>query len=134
MFCYNIFIFIYTVYIYIFIHYRFKPIKLIFYIQKTVKSYEAFLVVLLCEKIVISKTFQGQNKFQSNLKISRTAYHPDNLYIKQTGSQKHLSFILDTQLKFEKHLKTVFNKVTKTKGLIVQLRDSLPRPSLLAFY
>lgn len=77
---------------------------------------------------------QGQNKFQSNSKISRAAYHLDKIYIKKTGSQKHVGLILDTRLNFEEHLKTVFTKVTKTIGPIPQLRDSLARPSLLAFY
>ena len=48
--------------------------------------------------------------------------------------QKHLSLILDTQLNIEKHLKTVFAKVTKTVGLNRRLRASLPIPSLLTFY
>ena len=58
----------------------------------------------------------------------------DNAYVKQTGSQKHLGLILDTQLIFEKHLKTVFVKVTKTIGLIQNFRDSLQRSSSLTLF
>ena len=39
--------------------------------------------------------------------------------------------ILDIQLNFEEHPKTVVTKVTKIMGLIQKLRDYLPIPSLL---
>lgn len=38
--------------------------------------------------------------------------------MKETGSQKHLGLILDTQLYFKEHRKTVFTKVTGTIRLI----------------
>ena len=44
-----------------------------------------------------------------------------NAYVKETDSQKHLGLILDTQLYFEEHLKTVFATVTQTIGLTRQL-------------
>ena len=42
--------------------------------------------------------------------------------------------ILDSQLSFEEHLKTIFTKVNKTIELIRKLRNSLPRPFLKAIY
>lgn len=39
-------------------------------------------------------------------------------YVKETGSQKHLGLILDTQLYFEERRKTLFTKVTGTIRLI----------------
>ena len=51
--------------------------------------------------------------------------------MKQTGSQQHLGSVLDTQLNFQEHLKTVFAKLTKPMGLIHKLKYFLRRPSLL---
>ena len=48
--------------------------------------------------------------------------------------KKHLGLILDSQLSFEEHLKTIFSKLNKTIGLIRKLRNSLPRPPLMAPY
>ena len=42
--------------------------------------------------------------------------------------------ILDGQLTFEEHRKTIFSEVNKTIGLIRKLRNSLPRPSLVTLY
>ena len=41
---------------------------------------------------------------------------------------------LDSQLTFEKHLKTIFSKVSKTIGLIRKLRNSLPRRPLMSLW
>ena len=48
--------------------------------------------------------------------------------------KKHLGLILDSQLSFEKHLKTVSSKVNKTIRLIRKLRNYLARPSLMTLY
>ena len=58
----------------------------------------------------------------------------NNTNVKQTAFQKHLGLILDSQLSFEEHLKTIFSKANKTIGLIRKLRNSLPRPSLMTLY
>ena len=42
----------------------------------------------------------------------------------QTTSQKHLGIILDTQLSFEKYLKTVLCKISKTIVISVSCRIS----------
>ena len=47
---------------------------------------------------------------------------------------KHLCLILDSQQTFDEHLKTIFSKVNKTMGLIRKMKNSLPRPSLMALY
>ena len=41
-----------------------------------------------------------------------------NVYVKETGSPKHFGLILDTQLYFKEHRKTVFTKVIGTIRLI----------------
>ena len=67
-------------------------------------------------------------------KIKKPLYTPLNLNdtnVKQTAFQKHLGLILDSQLSFGEHLKTIFNKVNKTIGLIRKLRNSLPTPCLI---
>ena len=52
----------------------------------------------------------------------------------QTESQKHLGLILDIKLNFNKHLKGVLDKISKTIGRIHKLRPILPRFSLLTIY
>ena len=69
-------------------------------------------------------------------KIKKPLHIPlnfDDTNVKQTGFQKHLGLILDSQLSFEEHLKTIFSKANKTIGLIRKLRNSLPRASLMTY-
>ena len=70
-------------------------------------------------------------------KIEKPLHTPlnfNNANVTQTAFQKHLGFILDSQISYEGHLKTIFSKVNKTIGLIRKLRNSLPGPSLMTFY
>ena len=70
-------------------------------------------------------------------KIEKPLHIPlnfNNTNVKQTVFQNHLGLILDSQLSFEEHLKTIFSKANKTIGLIRKLRNSLPRPSLMTLY
>ena len=55
------------------------------------------------------------------------------MHVEHSGSQKHLVLILDTQLNFQQHLKTVF-KENITLGPICKLKDYLTRPFLLTLY
>ena len=55
----------------------------------------------------------------------------NNANVKQTGFKKYLSLILDSQVRFEEHLKTIFSKANKTIGLIRKLKNSLSRRFLL---
>ena len=67
-------------------------------------------------------------------KIKKALHTPltfNNINVKQTTFQKHLGLILDIQLTFDEHLKTIFSKVNKPIGLIWELRSSLPKPSLM---
>ena len=41
---------------------------------------------------------------------------------------------LDRQLDFDEHIEGVFEKTSKSIGLILKLRNFLPRPSLLQIY
>ena len=71
---------------------------------------------------------------QKTKKALHTPLNFNNSNVKQIAFQKHLGLILDNQLSFEEHLKAIFNKVNKIIGRIWKLRNSLPRPSLLALY
>ena len=64
----------------------------------------------------------------------QTPLNFNNTNVKQTAFQKNLGLILDSQLSFEEHLKTVFYKVNKTIRLTRKLRNSLPRRSLMSLY
>ena len=70
-------------------------------------------------------------------KVKKPLHTPlnfNNTNVKQTAFQKHLGLILDSQLSFEEHLRTIFRKVNKTIGLIRKLRNSLPRLPLMTLY
>ena len=69
-------------------------------------------------------------------KIKKPLYTPLQQYKCQTNClwKKHLCLILDSQLSFDKHLKTIFKKVNKTIRLFWKIRNSLPRPSLMTLY
>ena len=65
-------------------------------------------------------------------------HHPDIIFnghpVKKSSHQKHLGMFLDSKLDFDEHVKKVFEKTSKSIGLIRKLRDFLPRPSLLQIY
>ena len=67
-------------------------------------------------------------------KIEKRLHPPlnfNNTNVKQTSFKKHQVLILDSQISFEEHLKTIFNKVNETIRQTRKLRISLPRRSLL---
>ena len=83
----------------------------------------------------------GPNQTSTRIIFSRKITKPlptplkfNNTNVKQTAFQKYVGLILDSQLSFEEHLKTIFSKVNKTIGLIRKLRIFLPRPSLMTLY
>ena len=63
--------------------------------------------------------------------------HPDFVFnanpVRKSSYQKHLSMFLDSKLDFDEHIKGVFDKTSKSIGLIRKLSIFLPRPSLLQF-
>ena len=65
-------------------------------------------------------------------------HHPDIIFngnpVKKSSYQKHLGMFLDSKLDFDEHIKGVFEKTSKSIGLIRKLRNFLPRPSLLQIY
>ena len=71
-----------------------------------------------------SPTKQAQDVNVSR-KIKKPRHTPLNFNstnVKQSVIRKHLGLILDNQVSFEEHLKTIFNnKVNKTTGLIRKL-------------
>ena len=64
--------------------------------------------------------------------------HPNltfsNSQVSQTESQKHLGLILHKKLKFNEHLKSVLDKISKAMSLICKFQPILPRFSLLTIY
>ena len=65
-------------------------------------------------------------------------HHPDIIFtgnpVKKSSYQKHLDMFLHSKLDFDEHIKGVFDKTSKSIGLIRKLRNFLPRPSLLQIY
>ena len=55
----------------------------------------------------------------------------NNSIVNVTSVHKHLGAIFDSNLSFEKHLKSVLKKISKTVGLLQKLQGILPR---LTFY
>ena len=55
----------------------------------------------------------------------------NNNAVTQSETQKHLGMFLNTKLDFQGHLKSIFSKVNKIRGLLHKLRNTLPRLPLL---
>ena len=64
--------------------------------------------------------------------------HPPLLFknasVTRTSSQKLLGITLDSQLKFDDHIKMVLRKICKTTGLLRKLHNFLPRVALITIY
>ena len=58
----------------------------------------------------------------------------NNNAVTQSETQKHLGMFLNTKLDFQGHLKRIFSKVNKIRGLLRKLRNTLPRLPLLIIY
>ena len=59
-------------------------------------------------------------------KLNRLAHHLgvfNNVNVTKSKSRKHFDIILDTKLKFEKHIKWVAIKKNKTFGLLHKLQN-----------
>ena len=69
---------------------------------------------------------------------SKKKVHPpllfNNASVTRTSSQKHLGIIIDSQLKFDDHLKIMSRKISETIGLFRQLQIFLPRAALITIY
>ena len=69
--------------------------------------------------------------FSRKLKKFSSPLLVNNANVTWTSSQK---FILDTQLKFDDHLKMVSAEISKTIGLLCKLQNLLPRVALITIY
>ena len=69
---------------------------------------------------------------------AKEIHHPplvfNNTSVAQSSSQKHLGVILDSKLIFDKHLKMVSLKISKTLGLLRKSNNLLPRSALITIY
>ena len=62
------------------------------------------------------------------------AIYFDNKPFKSSQIHKHLGVILDSNLSYEHHIKSILNKVNKTIGLLLKFQLILPRHSLITIY
>ena len=81
------------------------------------------------------------NKQAQEIIFSRkktASLHPvvyfDNKPVKSSQIHKHLGMILDSNLSYEHHIKSILNKVNKTIGLLRKFQLILPRHSLITIY
>ena len=58
----------------------------------------------------------------------------DNRAVRSTQTHKHLGMMLDSNLSYEHHIKSILNKVNKTIGLLRKFQLILPRHSLITIY
>ena len=54
--------------------------------------------------------------------------------IQQTSLQKHLGMFLNSKLNLSEHLNNIFQKTSKTIGLLRKLQVLLPRAPLITIY
>ena len=81
------------------------------------------------------------NKQAQEIIFSRkktASLHPvvyfDNKPVKSSQIHKHLGMILDSNLNYEHHIKSILNKVNKTIGRLRKFQLILPRYSLITIY
>ena len=58
----------------------------------------------------------------------------NNSIVNVTSIHKHLGVIFDSNLSFEKHLKSVLKKISKTVALLKKFQGNLPRTSFITIY
>ena len=79
---------------------------------------------------------QAQKIIFSRKKI--VSLHPvayfDNKPVKSSQKHKHLGMILDSNLSYEHHIKSILNKVNKTIGLLRKFQPRPPRHFLITIY
>ena len=66
--------------------------------------------------------------------ISHSSVTFNEIPLAQTSSEKHLRMILDDKQNFEEHINHVIPNVNKKIGVIQNLQNVLPRPTLLTIY
>ena len=68
----------------------------------------------------------------------QTTNHPSLFFnenvVQQTTLQQHLRMFLDSKLNFSEHLKTIFQKINRTIGLLRKLQTLFPRALLITIY
>ena len=77
------------------------------------------------QEVIFSRKLQKSNN---------PTFSFNNNTVTQSVTHKHLGMFLDTKLDFQGQLKSIFNKVNKTIGLLRKLCNTLPRLSLLTIY
>ena len=72
------------------------------------------------------------------LYFHKKTHHPNIIFnsnpVKRSTNQKHWGMFLDSKLDFDEHIKGVFDKTSKSTGLIRKLWNVLQRASLLQIY
>ena len=70
-------------------------------------------------------------------KVKKVVHPPiffNNKPVQQVSSQKYLGLTVDTSLTFDKHIRAIPSKVSKSIGLLRKLSNCLPRSCLIAIY
>ena len=92
--------------------------------------------------------FQSKMKFNTDSikqaeeiifsKKKTVSIHPivyfNNTSVNLKVAHKHLGMILDSKLKYEYDVQSVFSRVNKTIGILRKLQPTLPRKSLVTIY
>ena len=68
------------------------------------------------------------------MKSSHLSVYFNNILVSSTSVHKYLEMLLNDKLSYRHHLKSVLNKVKRTKGLLRKFQQILPRQSLITIY
>ena len=68
------------------------------------------------------------------MKSSHPSVSFSNILVSSTSVHKHLGMLLNDELSYVHHLKSVLSKVNKTIGLLHKFQQILPRQSLITIY
>ena len=81
--------------------------------------------------------FKQVQEFIFTCKFKKVVHTPilfNNKPIQQVSSQEHLGFMLSASLTFDKHIKAITSKFSKSIGLLRKLNNRLPRSPLTTIY
>ena len=68
------------------------------------------------------------------MKSSHLSVYFNNILVSSASVHRHLEMLRNDKLSCRHHLKSVLNKVKKTKGLLRKFQQILPRKSLITIY
>ena len=81
-----------------------------------------------------NKQAQGITFIKKKIASMQPVVHFDNRPVKSTQINKYLGMMLDSNLSYEHHIKSILNKVNKTIGLSRKFQSVPSRHSLITIY